>query len=1202
MTRILIVDDHVENLLYLEALFTSVDCTVDSAHDGVEALEKARQILPDVVISDLLMPVMDGYALLHEWKADPVLKTVPFMVYTATYTEEADRQLALNMGADAFILKPTEPQGLIAKLREVLASSAREAPEPSRISGSDARGLITIYTERVIRKLEEKTLQLEAANRALQLEIVERKHAEMAQRQLADVQKAILNALPAHIALVDAQGVIVSVNEAWRRFAAANVLQGPEFCVGQNYLAVCDQAIGDCSTEAGAAAAGIRSVLRGEVKEFVLEYPCHSPSEPRWFRLMVTPLDEEQRAGAVVMHVNITARKLSENILRDSEHRLNFALTAGGIGDWSLDLRTNVAHRSLRHDQCFGYSEMLPAWGYDTFLAHVDPADREHVDASFQKAMKGEGEYEDEFRTTWSDGSVHWLWTKGHFYFDDAGKPYKVAGIVTDITVRKRSEKSVKAALQRLIEAQRIGQMGDWEWDIATQKITWSPQVFEIVGRDPQLGPPRDFEEQASFYDASSMEVMRENIERAIATGERQAYEIEVRRPSGESVPVQAMAVPRKDQNGRVTGFYGTIQNISERKRAQALLEASKQRLDLATRSARIGIWDWDVVADRTEWNSQMYALYGIREQDFTTAEDTWRRGLHPEDRARSVAELHDALSGTRDYHTEFRVVWPDGTIRHIEAHAVVLRAGDGSPIRMTGVNWDITDRTQAKARVVQQAALIDEARDAILVRDLDNNVVFWSKGAERLYGWIAADAMGRPVFELLRPDPEAFRKAFETVIREGVWTGELRKVTRARASITVESRWTLLRDARQQPTSVLEISTDITARKLLEEQVRQAQKMEAVGTLAGGIAHDFNNILSAIRGNAELALTDLDPDHPAQESLAEIAKAARRAKDLVQQILSFSRRQPHERRVIALSPIVEETFRLLRASIPASVELVSTVANDLPHIRADATQIQQVVMNLCTNAWQAMDERRGRIDLTIDTATLDGDRVNAPAGLPPGHYARLAVTDTGRGMDAATLKRIFDPFFTTKPVGEGTGLGLSVVHGIVLEHGGGIEVISKPGAGTTFLIYLPAADAPLESVPGKKEFAHRGEGQHVLYLDDEEPLVFLARRALQRLGYRVSGFSSPGEALAAFHEAPEQFDLVITDLNMPGSSGLEVSGEILGVRPEIPIILISGYVTEELAESARRIGIRYLMYKPSTMDEMSQTIHQFAMEARQPR
>ncbi|MBC8009523.1 MAG: response regulator, partial [Burkholderiales bacterium] len=463
MTRVLIVDDKEDNLDYLRSLLSAHGCTVDSAHDGAEALAQARSSPPDLVVSDLLMPVMDGYTLLRHWKADARLHQVPFIVFTATYTDPDDERLALNLGADAFILKHAEPEHLIARLREVQTNAVAPSPVPPRVAVQDENTRLKLYSEVLVRKLEERTQQLATANRDLRQKLAERKIADEKIRVLAESQMAILNALPAHIALVDPEGVILSVNEAWRRFALANVLQSPDFCVGQNYLKVCEQAVGDCSSEAQAIATGIRRVLRGGQKEFVIEYPCHSPDEQRWFRLMVTPLQEERLAGAVIMHVNITERKrdeselrLAERAARESEARLGFALAAADVGDWSLDLRTNVAHRSLRHDQCFGYREAVPQWGYDTFLAHIQPADRDRVAACFKTAMAGQGEYDAEFRTTWPDASVHWLWTKGRFYFDETGDPYRVAGIVSDITARKQAELALleSEARHRQISAQ----------------------------------------------------------------------------------------------------------------------------------------------------------------------------------------------------------------------------------------------------------------------------------------------------------------------------------------------------------------------------------------------------------------------------------------------------------------------------------------------------------------------------------------------------------------------------------------------------------------------------------------------------------------------------------------------------------------------------------------------------------------------------
>jgi len=393
-------------------------------------------------------------------------------------------------------------------------------------------------------------------------------------------------------------------------------------------------------------------------------------------------------------------------------------------------------------------------------------------------------------------------------------------------------------------------------------------------------------------------------------------------------------------------------------------------------------------------------------------------------------------------------------------------------------------------------------------------------------------------------------------------------------------------------------LEAHIAERQQLEEQLRQSQKMEAIGQLAGGIAHDFNNILAAISGNTELALEDTASDHPAREFLEEIRNSSARAKRLVQQILAFSRRQPLDRRVISLEPIIEESTDLLRASLPASVGLDMEVDAGVPPVLADATQMHQVLVNLCTNAWHALEGQSGRIVVRLKSVALTADSVKPLVGLRPGNFVYLSVSDTGIGMDAATRARIFEPFFTTKEPGKGTGLGLSVVHGIVQGHDGAIVVRSQPGEGTVFEIYFPAATAIEETAPAPAP-ALRGQGQHILFLDDEAPLVTLAQRLLERRGYRFSGFTRASEALRAFAEKPDEFQLVITDLSMPGASGLHFASDILKLRPDVPVVLCSGHVTEELREHARRAGIREVLYKPNTVDEFGETIHRLASETR---
>ncbi|MFZ3128813.1 MAG: ATP-binding protein, partial [Rhodoferax sp.] len=391
----------------------------------------------------------------------------------------------------------------------------------------------------------------------------------------------------------------------------------------------------------------------------------------------------------------------------------------------------------------------------------------------------------------------------------------------------------------------------------------------------------------------------------------------------------------------------------------------------------------------------------------------------------------------------------------------------------------------------------------------------------------------------------------------------------------------------------------DLTAKKLaeaqrtaLETQLRESQKMQAMGTMAGGIAHDFNNILSAILGNVDLARQDTAPDSPAFPSLQEIEKAGRRARDLVRQILTFSRNELPKRIPIHLAEVVDETVRLAKVTLPPSVELRVVVAPDSAPVLADATQVQQALLNLCTNAILAIGNEKGSVTIELANCVLE----HAPTGnmgLSPGRYVTLTVRDTGKGMSPETLQRVFEPFFTTRVVGQGTGLGLSVVHGIMQTHQGAVDVQSEPGKGSVFTLYFPATQG--DTAPASAEAPSappvQGKGRHVMYVDDDQALVFLISRVLTRKGFAVTVFTDPHAAQAALEADPQAFDLLVTDYNMPGYSGVDLLRQAKRIRPDLPVALASGYVTPELEQSAIREGADALIYKPNDVNEFCETV-----------
>jgi PAS domain S-box-containing protein len=545
----------------------------------------------------------------------------------------------------------------------------------------------------------------------------------------------------------------------------------------------------------------------------------------------------------------------------------------------------------------------------------------------------------------------------------------------------------------------------------------------------------------------------------------------------------------------------------------------------------------------------------------------------------------------------------------------IILVAGGGLSGLLALLTWQLAtarERANAAARTMTRQLrdsteryrrIVETANEGIWTVDAQGLTSFVNPKMQQLLGYGADEMRGRPWLEFM---DDSDRGALEG---PGAQQHDIRFRRRDGSELWAMLSTSAITDADGRHAGVLAMVTDITERKLadanravLEGQLRQSQKMEAIGTLAGGIAHDFNNILAAILGNVNLVQETLGPDHPALARLAQIATASDRARSLVQQIVTFSRQQPQALVVQLLRPLLEETVTLLRSTLPALVELETRFSDEPLAIGADATQFQQVLMNLCTNAWHALKGSTGKIVIGLDGAAPDPDAAGDLSNLGPGPFAHIWVGDNGSGMDEATRQRAFEPFFTTKPVGQGTGLGLSVVHGIVSSHHGAITVFSRPGEGSRFDLYFPLVAAPpiAPAAPVRAPAPPPGGGQHVLYVDDDPVMVLMVEGLLQRWGYRVTCITDPLEALQRLRAGDGDFDVVVSDFNMPELSGLDLAREIQRLRPGLPVIITSGYVSDGLRAEVARAGVRYVMQKEFTLEQLAGLVHQALSEAAQ--
>ncbi|WP_371418172.1 PAS domain S-box protein [Anabaena sp. UHCC 0253] len=581
-------------------------------------------------------------------------------------------------------------------------------------------------------------------------------------------------------------------------------------------------------------------------------------------------------------------------------------------------------------------------------------------------------------------------------------------------------------------------------------------------------------------------------------------------------------------------------QEIMERQKMQESLEESEERLSLAMEAGNTGIWDWHIQSNKTLWSHNMGPMYGLPSHTQCPNIEDFLSLIYPEDREYFRERVNYAIQERAIFNCQHRVVWRDGSIHWLSATGKVYYDETGKPKRMIGTTKDISERKLIEQQIYEQAALLDIATDGIFVRDFQAQILFWNQGAYRMYGWLREEVLGKNIRDIFYHSISCEQEivALNTVVKSGIWQGELHKQTKSGQEIIVQSRWTLMLDGDDQPKSILTVDTDITEKKQLEEQFLRAQRLESIGTLAGGIAHDINNILTPILGSAQFLKGRFgkDKDHH-QQMLTIIENNAKQGAALVRQLLSFARGVEGKYITLQVNDLIRDIIQLAQQTFSKSIKFYTHLHPKLSTVSGDKTQLHQVLMNLVVNAADAMPNGG---DLSIATGNLYLDeemtRINCNARV--GNYIVISVTDTGMGMPPQVLERIFEPFFTTKDIGQGTGLGLSTVLGIIQSHKGFIDVASQVDRGSKFQIFLPSV---LQEVPPLEPENHdlfQGTGELILIVDDEMQICEVTKTILENYNYQTLTAKNGMEAIALYAQHQEQIKVVLMDMMMPEMDG----------------------------------------------------------------
>ena len=902
---------------------------------------------------------------------------------------------------------------------------------------------------------------------------------------------------------------------------------------------------------------------------------------------------------------DLTERLRVEKELRISKSQLDFALEKSHIGWWSMKLKEGRLLRTLELARIFGYSSTTSEWTYKRFLEHVIPEDRKLVYGIVEVTRHNLSEWNFECRIRRADGEIRWILVAGGFQKDVTGDEHRMSGIVMDISERKRAEIELLENRKCFDLALEAARAGVWEMNMETGKAFWSNEIERLLGQEQQKQRPT-FELWMKAIHPDDRQMVIDTITETNKVAIESNMEFRVCWPDGTIRWLMSRGQPVYNQSGKWTGYIGTMIDTTERRE---LLE-SIQRSELEYRKLFENIpngmaycqalYDENgVVVDYRyiEVNRKFEELLSMKDVAGKRATEIISkiRTTDPEifrvaDRVvkNSQPEYFDYFLNALQEWFSFLVYSPKPDYFIVIFDIITKRKKIEQSLR----------ESEQKFRMITE-----QMSEIVFVTDFEGIVRYISPSIEKTAGYRPEDVIGHSFFNFI--DNDEIEKARHKVgyaianqVDYEVFDLKYRKKDGANLHGEVGVRY--VQEAEGNIFSgMIGVIRDITQRKKdeaekkrLELQLQKAERLETIGKLAGGIAHDFNNLLTPILGYAELGMLTASEEGYDAEYYTAIVQAAERAKHLIAQILTFSKAHETAPKIARVQAIVKEALQLLRPSIPSNIHIEQHIDNSCGNILIDPSKLHQVIVNLCTNAWQAIDKSCGVITIKLREVTPDSALRQKLTGLTANPYAELSISDNGIGMSKETMEHIFEPFFTTKPADKGSGLGLSVVHGIITGYKGEIVVESEPGISTTFSIYLPIVEEVREQ-QSVQPAPQRGKGR-ILFVDDEELILNMITSMLTKQGFQVITVKNPREAVEYFRQQRGEFDLVITDLTMPELSGLELSAELKKVNPQVPIILMTGYGKDiEEASALSEYGICQILKKPVRLAKLVAVVNE---------